>query len=192
MPGARRTTGSVSRGAVDPRAITTAGLLAALMCASALLTLRLGPVPFTLQMFVVVLAGLLLAPATAALAMGAYLAAGAAGLPVFSGLTGGLGVLLGPTGGYLWGFLAGAVAGAWVRTRIEGSGARRLSGDVVAAAVVLATTYAFGALQLALVAHLGAASTFAAGVAPFILPDAAKAAVAIGVATAVRRARAGR
>jgi biotin transport system substrate-specific component len=176
----------------DPRAITTAGLLAALLCVSVLFTVRIGPVPLTLQVFVVVLVALLLAPATAALAMGAYLVAGAAGLPVFSGLTGGLGVLAGPTGGYLWGFAAGAVTGAWARERVERAGVRAPVGDAVAAALVVGITYVFGAAQLAVVANLGAVAALAAGVAPFIVPDAAKAAAAVGVAAAVGRARRGR
>lgn len=190
MSDASSSTGSAGGRIIGPRAITTAGLLAALLCASVLLTLRLGPVPFTLQVFVVVLIALLLPPATAALAVGAYLVAGAAGLPVFSGLTGGLGVLVGPTGGYLWGFFAGAVAGAWARERLAVAGARSLVGDASAAALVIATTYALGAVQLALVAHLGVGAAFAAGVAPFVLLDTAKAAAAVGVASAVRRARA--
>src|SRR6185295_4456244 len=60
------------------------------------------PVPLTLQPLVVVLAGLVLGPMDAAIAMIAYLLAGAAGLPVFAPMgTPGIGRLLGPTGGYL-------------------------------------------------------------------------------------------
>jgi biotin transport system substrate-specific component len=115
--------------------------------------------------------------------------AGAAGLPVFSGLTGGLGVLVGPTGGYLWGFAAGAVVGAWVRERLECAGAQALVSDATAAVLVVVVTYALGAAQLAVVANMGSAAALAAGVAPFILPDVAKAAAAVGVAAALRRAR---
>ncbi len=173
----------------EPRSVTTAALLAALLCASVLFTLRLGAVPFTLQVFVVVLVALLLPPATAGLAVGVYLLAGAIGLPVFSGMVGGLGVLVGPTGGYLLGFLAGAVAGAYVRERLESAGTRPMSADGVAAVVVVALTYAMGTVQLALVAHLDAGGALAAGVVPFVVPDVAKAAVAVGVAGALRRAR---
>jgi biotin transport system substrate-specific component len=180
------------RAGTDPRTITTAGLLAALLCCSVLLTLRLGPVPFTLQVFVVVLIALLLPPSTAALATGTYLLAGAVGLPVFSGMTGGLGVLMGPTGGYLWGFVAGAAVGAWARERLTAAGARPVAADAVAAALVVAITYTLGALQLSLVANLSAQAAIAAGVVPFVVPDIAKAAAAVGVAAAVRRARAGR
>src|SRR4051812_25416926 len=76
------------------------------------------PVPFTLQPLVVVLAGLMLGPVAGAWSMLLYLAAGAAGLPVFSpvGLPG-VARLFGPTGGYLIAypvaaFIAGKLAGA--------------------------------------------------------------------------------
>src|SRR6476620_4074534 len=73
------------------------------------------PVPFTLTPFVVVLAGLLLGPADAAAAMVLYLAAGAAGLPVFAPMGApGLARLLGPTGGYLLAYPVAAAAAGWL------------------------------------------------------------------------------
>lgn len=170
--------------------MVTAALVVALMAAAAWITLpTIGSVPFTLQVFVVVLAALLLSPGWAAAALGLYVALGAIGLPIFSGAKGGIGVLMGPTGGYLTGFVVGVVLGALVR-----DGLRRqftpLVGDVAAATVVVVASYLLGALQLAAVAKLGPATAFATGVLPFIGLDAAKAAVAIAVANAVRRARA--
>jgi len=124
----------------------------------------------------------------AALAVGTYILVGAAGLPVFSGLHGGLGVLAGPTGGYLIGFLAGAVAGAAVRGPAGRVLRSTTAGDALAALVVIVLVYACGWVQLTLVTQMGAAAAFVAGVVPFIVPDAVKAAVAVGVAPAVRRA----
>ncbi|MDZ4063077.1 MAG: biotin transporter BioY, partial [Coriobacteriia bacterium] len=88
--------------------IAVAALLAALLAASAWITIPIGAVPVTLQVFVVLLAGLVLSPGSAAAAVGVYLLLGTAGVPVFSGGTGGFGVLLGPTGGYLVGFFFAA------------------------------------------------------------------------------------
>src|SRR3982751_4305136 len=74
------------------------------------------PVPFTLTPFVVVLAGLLLGPVDAAAAMVLYLAAGAAGLPVFAPMGApGLARLLGPTGGYLLAYPGAGAGGGRVR-----------------------------------------------------------------------------
>ncbi|MCC3279303.1 biotin transporter BioY [Arthrobacter sp. zg-Y40] len=69
-------------------------------------------VPITLQTLAVILTGILLGPGRGAAAIGLFLLAGLAGLPVFSGFRGGLGVLAGPSAGYLLSFpLAAAVAG---------------------------------------------------------------------------------
>jgi biotin transport system substrate-specific component len=170
------------------RAITTSALLAALLAVSAVLTVPIGAVPLTLQTLVLVLIALTQRPSRAALTVGAYLAVGLVGLPVFSGMRGGFGVLLGPTGGYLIGFLAGACAGAWVRERLERSVTSALVIDACAAATVIALVYAFGWLQLALVTSMGAVPALLAGVVPFVVPDALKAAGAIALAPVVRRA----
>ena len=60
------------------------------------------PVPFTLQVLAVILSGLLLGLRHGALAQAVYVSVGAVGVPVFAEFSGGLGVLLGPTGGYLF------------------------------------------------------------------------------------------
>lgn len=170
------------------RRVTTAALLAALLAASVLITVPIGMVPLTLQVFVVVLIALVVPPGWAALAVGTYLLAGAVGLPVFSGYRGGLGVLLGPTGGYLLGFLVGAVAGARVRERLATRTAATLTADIPATLVVIAAVYALGWLQLALVTGMGVVPALLAGVVPFLVPDAIKAAVAVAAAPVVRRA----
>jgi biotin transport system substrate-specific component len=170
------------------RDITTSALLAALLAASAVITVPLGAVPLTLQTLVLVLIALTQRPARAALTVGAYLAVGLVGLPVFSGMRGGLGVLLGPTGGYLIGFLVGAVAGAWVRERLEATAASQVVVDAVAAATLVAIVYALGWLQLTLVTSMGAVPALLAGVVPFVVPDALKAVGAMALAPIVRRA----
>lgn len=73
-------------------------------------------VPITLQTLAVLLTGVILGPGRGAAAVGLYLAVGLAGIPIFSGFSGGLGVLAGPSVGYLLAFpLAAAVAGALAR-----------------------------------------------------------------------------
>jgi biotin transport system substrate-specific component len=177
----------VNSASVRTRRMTTAALLAALLSAAAYVAIPVQPVPITLQVFVVVLAALLLPPAWAAAAVGVYLMLGAIGVPVFAGARGGLGVLFGPTGGYLSGFLAGAWAGALVR-KAASLGRGRLVPDVLAAVLTIAVAYALGATQLALVTGIGPGKALAAGVLPFLPLDAVKAAVAVAVASALRRA----
>jgi biotin transport system substrate-specific component len=187
--GAPRDRAATGAGGSTARPVALAALVAALLAASSLLALPLGPVPVTMQVLIVVLAALLLTPGTAALAVGVYLLEGAVGLPVFAGMLGGVGVLAGPTGGYLFGFLAGAVAGAWVRTRLHARGAPPLLADACAAAVTLLLIYVAGVARLAAVTGMAPLAALGAGAAPFIVPDAFKAAAAVAVAGAVRRTR---
>lgn len=168
--------------------ITVTALLAALLAVSALFTVPLGTVPVTLQVLVVVLVALVVGPGQAALAVGTYLLAGAVGVPVFSGMRGGLSVLTGPTGGYLLGFLLAAPAGSWVRERVGSAVTVPMVADATAAVVVIVVSYSLGWLQLALVTSMGAVPALLAGVVPFIVPDAAKAAAAVAIAPLVRRA----
>ncbi len=140
----------------------------------------------TLQVGVVVLAGLLLPPVTAVAAVGGYVLLGAFGLPVFSGMRGGLQVLAGPTGGYLVGFVIGVAAASLVRHHV-GTRLPRAS-DALAAAACLLGIYLPGWGWLALSTGIGPAPAFWQGVAVFLPVDALKAAAAVVLAAAVRRA----
>lgn len=187
---ARRTTPDVPPGPQQvnrTREAVTSALLAALLAASAWISIPVGAVPVTLQVFIVLLAGLLLGPRSAFAAVGVYLLLGAAGIPVFAGGLGGLGVLAGPTGGYLVGFLVAAPVIALVR-QIRSFGSRGVVGDVVALVLGVAIVYVLGWTQLALVTGMGAGAAFLAGVVPFIGLDALKAVAALAVARALARA----
>lgn len=175
------------RSAGRTRRAVTAALLAALLAASAWIAIPVGTVPVTLQVFIVLLAGLLLTPRAAFAAVGVYLLLGAAGLPVFSGGLGGPGVLAGPTGGYLWGFLLAAPTVSVLR-RSRPFGASRTIAEAVALAAGVAVIYLAGWVQLAVVTGMGPLAAFAVGVAPFIAIDAVKAVAALGVARALGRA----
>jgi biotin transport system substrate-specific component len=177
-----------AKNAASARRITTTALLAALLAASVLVTVPIGAVPLTLQVFVVVLIALVVPPTWAAMAVGTYLLAGAVGLPVFAGMSGGFAVLFGPRGGYLLGFLLGAVAGAWVRERLAIRAVREPLADVVTAVVVIGAVYTIGWAQLAAATGMGPVAAALTGVVPFLLPDALKAAAAVALAPIVRRA----
>lgn len=90
--------------------LTLIALFPALMGATAGISIPLlfGFPPVTLQTFFVLLAGLMLGPKKGALSMLIYLLMGAIGMPVFAGYTGGLGIILGRTGGFLIGFVLAA------------------------------------------------------------------------------------
>jgi biotin transport system substrate-specific component len=111
---------------------------------------------------------------------------GAAGVPVFAMGTAGLGVVLGPTGGYIIGFVLAAPAGAWVRQLLERRGAEQVIADACAAVTVISVVYLMGWAQLSAVTNMGLLKAFVVGVVPFIVPDVVKSVVAIGIASAVR------
>ena len=166
-----------------------AALVAALIAASALITVPLGPVPVTLQVLAIAVAALVLSPAEAFASVALYLVLGAFGAPVFSGGGAGFGVVVGPTGGFLLGFLAGTPAAALVRRALTRGGIRSVVlADSASVIVLLAITYSAGLVQFAAVTGRDTAEAFALAVAPFVLIDLGKAAVAMAVARGVRSA----
>jgi biotin transport system substrate-specific component len=182
----------MKRDAGPARDLTAAALLAALVAVSSFMAIHIGPVPFTLQTLFVLLAALILRPFWAAVSMGVYVLLGAIGLPVFAGGTGGIGVLFGPTGGFLFGFIAGAAIGSFARIAVQRTRAPQIVADVVALVAVIAVVYTLGIAQLMVVTYVGGSGlslvqALLVGAAPFVLPDVLKGVVAIVVAEALRR-----
>ena len=156
----------------DATLVLVGSLLIAL---SAQLALRLpfSPVPVTAQTLAVLLTGALLGSRRGALSALAYLGEGLAGLPVFAGGAGGLPHLLGPTGGYLVGF----VADAYVTGTLAERGWDRRAGTVMLAMLLgNVLLYAPGLAWLA--RFVGADKALALGLYPFIAGDLLKIALA--------------
>jgi biotin transport system substrate-specific component len=143
-------------------------LLVGLM-AQVAIPLPFTPVPVTGQTFAVLLVGALYGSQRGALTVGLYLLEGALGLPVFAGGTSGLGRLLGPTGGYLIGF----VAAAWIVGRLcEHGWDRRVPTAALAMLMGNAVIYLCGLPWLAL--FVGPERSLMAGLWPFIPGDLIK------------------
>lgn len=156
----------------------------ALMTLSAKVQIPFWPVPMTLHTMAVMGFAVLFGPRIAVAIFMGYLAAGAAGLPVFSGAPErgiGLAYMAGPTGGYLLGYLlASAFTGALARQR-------GLIGQAGAMLAGLAVVYAAGALWLA--GFIPAGQVFALGVLPFLPGDLLKIAIVALAARAITRMR---
>lgn len=136
------------------------------ICAGAQVEVPLGPVPFILSDYFVLLAGLVLGPWRGLLAVALYLALGAAGLPVYAGGAGGWAHLTGPTGGFLIGFaLAAFVAG-----QLSHAGAFRIWRDLLATISGQATFFALGLLWLAWRTDMPWAEVLSKGLYPFAFP----------------------
>ena len=143
-------------------------------------------VPFTMQTFAVFCALLLLGGRRGFLAVGLYILLGAFGLPVFSGFRGGIGVLLGPTGGYILGFLLTGLCD-WLYERF---GHERLPVQAACMVLGLVLCYAFGTAWFIRVytGDITLARALSLCVWPFIIPDLIKLALALLVGRRVRRA----
>jgi len=160
-----------------------AALFAALTAAGAYLAIPIGPVPIILQNMFVLLAGLMLGSKWGSISIGLYLFAGAIGFPVFSGGTGGIARLIGPTGGYLIGFLAAAyITGKAVET-FGDRWMSRIAGMVIATLVV----YGLGVSVLKWVTAMSWQKAFVVGVLPFLIGDGLKIAAAEAVYRMVSR-----
>ena len=95
------------------RQMTMTALMCALLCVLCPVSVPIGPVPVSLGVFAVYLVSFVLTPLQAVTACLLYLLLGAAGLPVFAGYQAGIMRVMGPTGGYLAGYLPLAFLAAW-------------------------------------------------------------------------------
>ncbi|MFP4300422.1 MAG: biotin transporter BioY [Spirochaetaceae bacterium] len=144
-----------------------------------LIPLPFSPVPIALQSGFVILAGLLLPVRWAVTSVGAYLLLGAVGLPIFSAGTGGLGHILGPTGGYLLGYLPAVM----VTAILSGDSLRR---NGFAGMIGSLLIYALGVPWLATVQGLSTLQAVSLGMLPFLPGDALKLVAATLLARSTR------
>ena len=159
--------------------MTVAALLFAVLTAMGAafsFPLPFSPVPVTLQTLAVILAGVVLGPVWGPISQVMYIGAGMSGLPVFANGLAGPAVLVGPTGGYLAGFVLGAwAAGLLAR---PGSSWVRLGVSLLLAHTVI---FVFGVAQLKLYTGNSFAVAFQTGVAPFLPGMVFKTAVAVAL-----------
>ena len=168
---------------MTPSAATSAATKAALvvfgsllLAVSAQFKIPLYPVPVTGQTLVVLLIGMTYGPRLGGVTIAAYLLEGALGLPVFAGGAAGVAVLMGPTAGYLFGFLLAATAMGYLAERGIG---RTVVSTIAAMVIGNCVIYLCGALWLA--NFIGFGQAIAAGVLPFLYGDALKLVVAAGL-----------
>ncbi len=138
-------------------------------------------IPFTLQTFAVFLSVILLGGKRGTISVIVYILLGLVGLPVFSGFKGGAGVLMGPTGGYILGFVISALI-MWVFESLAG---KKTLVYIISMIFGLAACYAFGTLWFMVVYNAKndspATLSMVLGwcVIPFIIPDMIKIVLAL-------------
>ena len=129
------------------------------------------PVPITLQTFFVLLSGAVLGKRLGAASQAGYILLGAAGIPVFQGAACGISYLLGPTGGYIAGFVLAAYVVGYLTRSPNPTMARLIASFSIGSVII----YIFGASWLVYAYKMSAGLAISAGILPFIPGDIAKA-----------------
>ncbi len=169
------------------RDMTHIGMFAALTAIGAFITIPVGPVPITMQTFFVLLSGIILGSKKALFSQISYVMLGLAGLPIFSGFSGGFQHMLKPS----FGFLIGAIAAAYCIGKIteKENTAKNLSLAVLLGTIVL---YAIGIPYMYYVLNIMLAKNFSImqilnmGMFMFIPGDTLKAIIAVFVGKRLR------
>lgn len=151
-----------------------AALFAAIIAVAAQIMINVPPVPFTLMTIAVMLTATILGAKYGTLAVTVYVLMGVIGLPVFAGMKSGLGIILGPTGGYLLAIIPAAFFVGGYIEKFGHSKVQAIIANVIAALIILI----LGSVWLKVVADLPWVGAFKGGMLPFIIPDMAKAVVA--------------
>ena len=179
--------------------ISFIALFAAIICVGCFIRIPLGVIPIVLQNILCILCGVLLGGLLAGASTALFLLAGLIGLPVYSGGTSGLAVWMGPTGGFLPGYLLGAIVAGFIagkpsveQKKITWKNVLRVSLAILAGMVIL---YIPGVIRFSFWATAAGkvpaektafAYTMAACVIPYIPGDLLKTVVAIPVALKLR------
>ena len=146
-------------------------LFAALTAAGAFVSIPIGLVPISLQNLFTFLSGMVLGSRLGTFSQLIYILLGVVGLPVFSGFRGGLGVLLGPTGGFLTGFVISACIIGKLIEKIDDA---RIWSYFVIGLLGIIIIYACGVTQLLIVTEIGFKEAVIVGVVPFLPGDLLK------------------
>lgn len=159
------------------------GVMTAVICILAPLSIPIGVVPISLTNLAIYFAIYVLGMKKGSISYVIYMLIGFIGLPVFSGFTGGAPKLLGPTGGYIIGFLFMALISGFFIDNFFDKWYLCFIGMVLGTSVC----YSFGTTWLAYQVHLPASAALSAGVIPFIPGDLAKILIAVFIGPQIRR-----
>lgn len=169
--------------------ITLVGLATAIMGIFSQLALPIPftTVPLTLQTFGLVIISVVLGKKIGTLSILIWALLGTIGIPVFSGFSSGLGVLVGPNGGYIIGFIFMSFIIGYTSTSTNKNNILLFVGVYLGQAV----QYTFGVIQLKIVLGLSLPNALLAGLYPFILKDIIMITVAVTLALSIKKSLGG-
>jgi len=163
--------------------LTLSALLCALLCVLSQIQIPLPPIPMSLSLLGVHLCGALLGSRWGAAAVGCYVVLGAVGVPVYAGFAGGVSVLFGPTGGFLFGYIPCAFAVGILSCRL-GFTRRQLMLSMAAGTLLC---YIMGSAWFMLVTGASLWGGLTACVFPFIPGDLVKIALAASLSLRLQK-----
>jgi len=156
---------------INIRQMTLISLFAALTAAGAFISIPFQPVPFSLQTLFTLLAGMTLGSVSGSVSQVIYILLGVIGLPVFAGFKSGIGILFGPTGGFLFGF----IISAYIIGKItEGKAEKNIFYYLFAGFLGTVIIYFIGVSQLSLVTGIEIKKAVLIGALPFLPGDILK------------------
>lgn len=150
-------------------------MFSALIAVCSIISIPIGEVPITLQTFAVCLAAAMLGWKRGTLSVFIYVLLGAVGVPVFAGMSGGIGILAGPTGGYIIGFIPAALIIGLAADKWE----RKALPLTISMVVGVLVCYAIGTVWFMVVTGMGVGESLMLCVVPFLIPDGVKIALAM-------------
>ena len=162
--------------------IAMIAVMTAVTCVLAPLSIPIGPVPISLTNFAIYLSLYLLDWKKGTISYILYLLLGLVGLPVFSGFTGGIGKLAGPTGGYIIGFIPMAIVAGIIIDKFHQRWIQ-----ILAMIIGTAICYAFGTAWFCIQAGYTVSAALAVCVIPFIPADLIKMVIAMIIGPEIRK-----
>ena len=165
------------------RQMTLISLFTALTAVGAFISIPIYPVPLTLQTLFTLLAAMTLGSVMGASSQIIYVLLGVIGLPVFAGFKAGIGILFGPTGGFLFGFIISAyVIGKIIEVKKE----KNIFYYFLAGIIGTVILYIIGITQLSLITGIGIKKAIVVGMLPFLPGDILKVIAASFIASKLR------
>lgn len=163
------------------RDMVMCAMMAAVICVCSAISFPVGEISVTLAVLGVLLTAVALGWKRGTAAAAVFILLGAAGLPVFSNMRGGIGMLIGPTGGYIYSYILMTVITGFAADRLCGvkNRAVKFGGVFLACIISVAVCYALGTVQFMAVTGRSLPESAAVCVVPFIPFDAAKSVPAV-------------
>lgn len=158
-------------------------LLSAVLCVVSPFTVPIGTVPISLTTMFIIVGVYMIGPLKMSLSVLIYLLLGAIGLPVFANFKSGVGILAGPTGGYMVGYIILTLVGGAIINKDINNARYAIAGTIIGNVLV----YTVGTVWLAFSMNLTFKEGLLIGVAPFIITDAIKMFGAVTLGRAIRR-----